>query len=109
MNGNNTPLLVLSTCPGPISAKKIAKELVADGLAACVNIVPGINSYFRWGNKIETSEEHLLIIKTIESSYADVEERIVMLHAHEVPEVVAIPIAAGFDKYIEWMRKSVGK
>ena len=96
-------LLVLSTCPGSISAKKIAQDLVAEKLAACVNVVPGVQSYFRWTNKVDNANEYMLVIKTTVDAYESLEKRIQMLHPYELPEIVAVPIHTGLAGYLEWI------
>jgi len=96
-------LLVLNTCPGSITAKKIANELVADQLAACVQVIPGVQSFFRWVGRVENSEEHLLLIKTTAERYPDVENRIRALHPYELPEIVAVPLSGGLEGYLAWI------
>jgi periplasmic divalent cation tolerance protein len=96
-------LLVLNTCPGSITAKKIATELVADQLAACVQVIAGVQSFFRWVGKVDNSEEHLLLIKTTSDRYQQLEERITLLHPYEIPEIVAIPITDGLAGYLSWI------
>ena len=100
---SKTHLLVLNTCPGSITAKKIANELVGDQLAACVQIIPGIQSFFRWVGKVENSEEHLLLIKTTSACYKEVENRIRSLHPYELPEIVVVPISDGLPAYLSWI------
>jgi len=97
-------LLVLSTCPGSITAKKIASTLVADHLAACVQVVSGVQSFFRWVGKVDHKEEHLLIIKTTLEQYPALEERILALHPYELPEIVAVPISGGLAGYLSWIK-----
>jgi periplasmic divalent cation tolerance protein len=97
-------LLVLNTCPGSITAKKIANELVADHLAACVQIIPGIQSFFRWVGKVDIKEEHLLLIKTTAERYGAVQDRIKALHPYELPEIVAVPFSDGLPGYLAWIK-----
>ena len=99
-------LLVLSTCPGSITAKKIANELITDRLAACVQVVSGVQSYFRWVGKVDSSEENLLLIKTTVDRYEELEQRIKALHPYELPEIIAVPISAGFAEYLSWIDDS---
>ena len=106
MNEETKYLIVLNTCPGSITAKQIAQDLVANNLAACVNIIPGIHSYFKWGNTIKNEEEHLLIIKTTVNAYPRVEKKILSLHPYELPEIIAVPIGAGFEGYLNWINLS---
>jgi periplasmic divalent cation tolerance protein len=103
MEQGTNKLLVLSTCPGSITAKQISQDLVANQLAACVNILPGIQSYFRWGNKVDYDEEYLLIIKTTTDLYPEVEKKINSLHPHELPEIIAVSIQTGLAEYLAWI------
>jgi len=96
-------LLVLTTCPGSITAKKIANELVVERLAACVQIIPGVQSFFRWVGKVDNTEELLLLIKTTSERYNDLEARIVSLHPYELPEIITVPISGGLEGYLAWI------
>lgn len=99
-------LLVLCSCPGSITAKQIANELVAGNLAACVKIVPGVTSVFRWVGKVDTAEEYQLLIKTSAARYQDLEDKIKAIHPFELPEISAVPITAGYGKYLSWIDDS---
>ncbi len=105
MSEETTYLLVLTTCPGSITAKQIAQDLVANGHAACVNILPGIHSYFKWGNKVDFKEEYQLLIKTRRGSYKNVEKTILALHPYELPEIIAVPIVEGLEGYLNWINQ----
>ena len=96
-------LLVLTTCPGSITAKSIANELISGQLAACVQIIAGVQSIFRWVGKVDNKEEHLLLIKTTVERYPELEARITALHPYEIPEIVAIPISGGLSAYLNWI------
>jgi len=96
-------LLVLTSCPGTITAKKIANDLVIEKLAACVQIIPGVMSFFRWVGKVDHSEEILLLIKTTSDRYPQLQERIVSLHPYDLPEIVTIPINGGLEGYLAWI------
>jgi periplasmic divalent cation tolerance protein len=102
-------ILVLSTCPGSISAKKIAQDLVSEKLAACVNIVPGVHSFFTWVGRLDDANEHLLIIKSTLDAYKDLEKRIIKLHPHELPEIIAVPIQTGLAGYLDWITNNTKK
>lgn len=95
--------IVLCTCPDPETATTIASVLVEEGLAACVNIQPSITSVYRWQGKTETSDESLMIIKSLAENYSHIEKRIVELHPYELPEVIAVPIVAGLKPYLAWL------
>ena len=103
MSEETNCILVFTACPGSITAKQIAQNLVANNHAACVNILPGVHSYFKWGNKIDFKEEHLLIIKTTRDCYPDVERHILSLHPYELPEIISVPISKGLDGYLNWI------
>ncbi|MFT5131579.1 MAG: periplasmic divalent cation tolerance protein [Gammaproteobacteria bacterium] len=95
MAKNATQLLVMTSCKGSITAKKIANEVVSQNLGTSVHIMNGVNTFFRWVGKVENSEEQLLLIKTSSDSYADLEKCITRLHPHELPEIIAVPIYSG--------------
>jgi len=109
MSDETKYILVLSTCPGSISAKKIARDLVTEKLAACVNIVPGVKSFFSWVGKVDSSDEHLLVIKTTLDLYDAVEKRIKKLHPYELPEIIAVPIHTGLAGYLDWIGTNTRK
>ena len=95
------------TCPNEEIAGKIADKLVADQLAACVNIVPGITSVYRWQGAVEHGQEVLLIIKTSETVWPRLEQCIQALHPYELPEIIAVPIHTGQADYIKWIEGSL--
>ena len=101
--------LQLGFCTGPNEeiAVKIADQLVADQLAACVNIVPGITSVYRWQGAVEHGQEVLLIIKTSETVWPRLEQCIQALHPYELPEIIAVPIHTGQADYIKWIEGSL--
>jgi periplasmic divalent cation tolerance protein len=96
--------IVLTTCPDMPSAEKIAHALVNERLAACVNILPAMRSSYIWQGKIETAAEHLLLIKAPADRYQAIEERVQMLHPYELPEIIAVPIQAGSNGYLSWLK-----
>ena len=99
--------MVLCTCPDPETGGRLARALVADGLAACVNRVDGIESTYRWKDAIETDTESLLLIKTVAGALEALEKRIVELHPYELPEVIAVPISSGSAGYLGWLEAQV--
>lgn len=105
---NTTFLVVYCTCPSPELAERIAEVLVDEGLAACVNILPGITSVYRWQGSIQRDHELLLIIKTRSDAYPTLEARIRQLHSYAVPEIIALPIVQGHRHYLEWIDSSLG-
>lgn len=100
-------LLVLCTCENHEQALDIASALVEARLAACVNILPPVFSIYRWQGKIERAEEVPLVIKTTEERFPALRDRIQQLHTYEVPEVIALPVSAGSEKYLDWVRQQV--
>lgn len=100
-------LLVLCTCPDRAVADGIATALLQRRLAACVNRIEGVESMYRWEGKIERDQEHLLFIKTTAAAYRRVEELIVEMHPHDVPEVIAVSLDRGSARYLDWIADSV--
>ena|SRR3974377_397001 len=99
--------LVLTTCGSAEEARRLAHQLVERRLAACVNIVPQIESAYRWQGKVETASEFLLLIKTTAAVFDSLRRAIQELHSYEVPECIAISIDAGTSAYLDWMAESV--
>jgi periplasmic divalent cation tolerance protein len=99
--------IVLSTAGSEEEARKIALHLVENQLAACVNIVPQIESVYRWQGKVESSREWLLVIKTTVEKFESVRDAIRELHAYDLPECIAIAIENGSAAYLEWIGESV--
>ena len=95
--------IILCTCPDKDTAEKIARLLVNDKLAACVNILPGITSIFLWKGQIESAPEQLLLIKANKSSYQAIETTIKKHHPYELPEIIAVPIENGLPEYLHWI------
>jgi len=101
-------VLVLTTAGSEAEAREIANELVERRLAACVNIVPRIQSVYRWEEKVETAEEFLLIIKTTKTRSADIKVAIRELHSYDLPECVVISMDDGSQEYLQWIEDSIG-
>lgn len=98
--------IVLVTCPDNEVAGRLAATLVEERLAACVNVVGGIRSVYRWEGKVQEDAEVLLIIKTREALFAPLEARIKALQPYEVPEIIALPITQGSAEYLDWIAQS---
>jgi periplasmic divalent cation tolerance protein len=98
-----TPLLCLSTCSDADTAARIARTLVEERLAACVNRLPGVHSTYRWQGKVVDDVEVLLIIKTTDERFEALRDRLVELHPYEVPELVAIEVNGGHPAYLDWI------
>src|SRR5579875_1435188 len=100
-------LVVFCTCENRQQASHIAEALVGERLAACVNILPGVESVYRWQGAVEKAAEILLLIKTTSERLPALESRIKELHSYDTPEVIALPIADGSEKYLSWLREQV--
>lgn len=97
--------IVLTTCPDVQAAGRIARALVEENLAACVNILPPMRSVYRWKGKIEETSEQLLIIKIASARFPAVMDRIRALHPYELPEIIALPITDGLPEYLAWLNQ----
>lgn len=98
--------VVLVTAPNPEKAGELAHALVGEKLAACVNIVPGLRSIYRWEGAVEDASEVLLVVKTTHDRFDALHQRVLALHPYEVPEVVKLDVAAGHLPYLDWVRDS---
>ncbi|AKH21329.1 divalent-cation tolerance protein CutA [Sedimenticola thiotaurini] len=96
-------LLIYCTCPDQESADRIAGQLVEQRLAACVSITAPIKSIYVWQDKLEKSEEYLLLIKSTQARYADLQQTIISLHPYELPEIIAVPVQQGLPAYLHWI------
>lgn len=96
-------LIVYCTCPDRKTADGLASELVSAGLAACVNLLPGVESVYRWQGKIARDSEILLLIKSDDAHFGALKDTISRLHPYEVPEIIAVPVEAGHQPYLEWI------
>lgn len=101
-------LVVFCTCPDQAVADRIAATLVDERLAACVNLVAGIASIYRWEDQVQRDSECLLIIKTRQAVYPLLETRLQQLHPYDVPEIIALPIQAGAAPYLNWLAANTG-
>ena len=101
-------LTVFTTWPDIETARTAARALVEEKLAACGNIVPGVESVYRWEGKVETGAEVLVVFKTTVGSYPAFETRLRALHPYQVPEVLALRIAGGLPAYLRWVEQSCG-
>ena len=96
-------IVVYVTAGSPSEGDRLARALVEERLAACVNRVAPVQSVYRWEGKLEQSEEQLLIIKTQRSLFTALEKRVRELHSYTVPEIVALPIIEGSQDYLRWL------
>lgn len=99
-------IIVLTTWPDMAGAEAFAQALVERQLAACVNILPEMHSIYQWQGKLEQGVEHQLLIKTTAACYNDVETMIVGHHPYTLPEILCIPVTAGFPSYLSWIEEA---
>lgn len=96
-------ILVLTNCPDTACARQLARSLLEEGLAACVNLLPAVESLYRWQGSIESASEIPLLIKSTARSYLALEQRIAELHPYDVPEIIALNIQQGLPAYMNWL------
>jgi periplasmic divalent cation tolerance protein len=96
-------ILVLCTCPDEAVAVDIARVLVKEGLAACVNRVAPVTSIYQWDGRLCEAPEQLLLIKTTPARFEALELRLKALHPYEIPEIIALPVVAGSSQYLAWL------
>lgn len=101
-------MVVFSSCDSEEQAGRIARELVEQRLAACVNILPGTHSVYRWKGEIEDTAEWLLIIKSRRDLMDQLRAAIGKIHSYEVPELLAIPVVDGSESYLAWLDRELG-
>ncbi len=100
-------IVVFSTAATPGESRKIARALVASRLAACVNILPGVHSVYRWQGKLVGDRECLMVIKTTRRRFEAVRLAIQKVHSYATPEIISLPIIAGSRPYLDWVEASV--
>jgi periplasmic divalent cation tolerance protein len=100
-------IVVFSACGSSNEARKLARHLVEMRVAACVNVIPGAYSVFRWEGKLEEAPEWILIIKTTRARLDELKLELRKIHSYAVPEVVALPIVDGSEDYLEWVDREV--
>ena len=102
-------IVVLSTCSSPAEGEKLARLLLDAHLAACVNVVAGVRSYYHWKGDLESSEECLLVIKSARRLMPELTGALEAAHSYQVPEVLALPVIDGAVKYLNWLEKNLRK
>ena len=100
-------IVVLSTCSGPEEGGRIARELVGLRLAACVHLIGGMTSVYRWQGKVEEASETLMVIKSTQARFPELRATLQKLHSYDVPEIVALPIGDGSESYLAWLTQQV--
>lgn len=96
-------LICFCTCPDAGTAERVATALVDERLAACVNILPGLRSIYRWQDQVETADEVMLLVKTSAEAYPALQDRLRELHPYELPELLAVESASGLPEYLLWV------
>ena len=99
----STKLLVLTNLPDRAAAEKLADMLIAERLAACVNILAPCRSVYRWKGAVQHDAEHPMLIKTTQARYAELEQALRAGHPYELPEIIAVPIERGLPAYLDWV------
>ena len=105
--GSRRVVVALVTCPTRAAARRIAVRLIERRLAACVNLVPSVESVFRWQGKTQRCRETLLVVKTTAARFASLTRAVLALHPYQVPEIIALPVAAGHAPYLHWVASSI--
>lgn len=100
-------IVVMSTCSSEEEAERISKALVEERIAACVNVIPGLRSFYRWQGAVESASEWLLLIKSSREKFDAVRIALEKAHSYDVPEIVAIPIVEGSLNYLTWLDGSL--
>ncbi len=101
-------LLALSTFPDAEIARRISNQLVSERCAACANILPGIESVYRWKEKIESGNETLVLFKLSEDRQSAFQDKLRSLHPYDVPEIIFVPVASGLPEYLQWVIGNCG-
>lgn len=99
--------LAVVTVPSPADGERIGRALVEERLAACVNVIPGLRSVYRWQGAVESADEALLLIKTTAAAFERLAARVKALHPYTLPEVVALPLSAGLAGYLAWIDEGI--
>jgi len=100
--------VVLMTAGSQEEAGQIAQTLVAENLAGCVNIIPGVTSIYRWEGEVQRDQEWLLVAKSHRSLLAALVRRVQALHSYMMPEIIALPIVGGSEAYLRWLEQEIG-
>jgi periplasmic divalent cation tolerance protein len=101
-------IVVLTTCANETEAEKLARALLNDRLAACVNVIPRMRSFYHWKGTIESADECLLLIKSSRELFEPLSAALRKLHSYEVPELLALPVVDGEPNYLNWLESSMG-
>ena len=99
------PLVVIVTCPSQQEAESIAEAVVEQRLAACVNVAGPVRSFFRWEGALQKEAEWLLFVKSISERLEELCQELARLHSYDVPEIIAVPVSGGSEKYLKWLEE----
>jgi periplasmic divalent cation tolerance protein len=102
-------VLIMVTTGGRNDAERLGEALVVERLAACCSVVPTVHSFYYWDDQLQREHEALLLVKTLESRAADVQEFVRSHHAYQLPEILQVPIEGGYSPYLDWLEKQVAK
>jgi len=102
-------LLALSTFPDAEIARRISNQLVSEHFAACANILPSVESIYRWKEKIESGNETLVLFKVSEVRQAAFQDKLRSLHPYDVPEIIFVPVTGGLPEYLQWVAENCGQ
>jgi periplasmic divalent cation tolerance protein len=102
-------VLALSTFPDPETAREISNQLMSGSFAACANILPAIESIYRWKGEIETGNETLVLFKLSENQQSAFQDKLRSLHPYDIPEIIFVPVAGGLPDYLEWVSENCGQ
>ncbi len=102
-------VLIMVTTGGRNDAERLGEALVVERLAACCSVVPTVHSFYYWDDQLQREHEALLLVKTLESRAADVQEFVRSHHAYQLPEILQVPIEGGYSPYLDWLEKQVSK
>jgi len=106
---NDKILLALSTFPDAEVARRISNQLVSERFAACANILPSVESIYRWKGEIESGNETLVFFKVSENRQSAFQDKLRSLHPYDVPEIIFVPVASGLREYLRWVSESCGQ
>jgi periplasmic divalent cation tolerance protein len=102
-------LLAISTFPDAETARQISDQLVTERIAACANILPSVESIYRWKDNIESGNETLVLFKLSENRQSAFQDKLRSLHPYDVPEIIFVPIAGGLPEYLQWVSDNCGQ
>ena len=102
-------LLALSTFPDAEIARRISNQLVSERFAACANILPSVESIYRWNEKIESGNETFAFFKVSEDRQSAFQEKLRSLHPYDIPEIIFVPVASGLEEYLQWVSENCGQ